>query len=418
MSDGLGNGSSDIPIELEPAARRRAMTGIFLCSAVIATGYIPAVSIAPLIAEVLLGSPLWSGIPAAVTIAGSALGTTLLSALMIRRSRRFGLTLGLGVAALAAGLAAVAIQMGWFLVFLGAMALFGAGNGSRHLSRYAAGDLYAIEFRGRAIAIVIWAGTIGSVLGPLLLAPSQTAATRIGSNGYVGPYLLAMIAMFLSFLLFLFLVPHLPYSRNEPIAAAQPSLYELLRQPKIRFALVAMALGHFVMVLIMSMTALHINHSGKGLATVGLVFSAHTLGMFGLSPLAGLLSDRWGRFPVIVCGQFMVLMASLMVIPLHGSQTWLLVGALFLLGLGWNFGFVAGSALLTESVRADLHVRLQGAADAFVWTTAAISSVSSGLIMTAAGYRALGVIGATLALMVLGLAMRSRELVAREPTYV
>ncbi|MEE8367098.1 MAG: MFS transporter [Thermoanaerobaculia bacterium] len=399
---------SEVPIDLEPRARRRAMLGIFSSIAVAAIGYIPALSIAPLVADALLGSARWSGLPAAVTIAGAAVGTTLLSRVMARRTRRFGLNLGFAVVSFAAGFAACAVAFGSFGWFLVAMALFGGGNGARHLSRYAAGDLYAIEFRGRAIATVVWAGTIGSVLGPLLLAPSQALAQSFGADGYVGPYVLAMVAGVVSLLLLVGLVPHLPKAASREQAGARTSLPELLRWPKVWFAFIAMAVGHFVMVLIMSMTALHIHAAGGGLRTIGLVFSAHTMGMFGLSPITGILSDRWGRFPVIVSGQIMLLVAALMAIPTHGSQTPVLMGALFLLGLGWNFGFVAGSTLLTESIAPAHHLRLQGAADAFTWTVAAASSLLSGFVMTAFGFMALGVLGAVAMSLILVVAIRNR----------
>jgi MFS family permease len=406
------------PIDLEPRARGRAKAGIFSSTAIAAVGYIPALTIAPLVADALLGTAKWSGLPSAVTIAGTAVGSTLLSRVMARRTRVFGLNLGLTVAAVAPGLAALAVAYGSFFLFLMSMALFGVGNGARHLARYAAGDLVPVASRGRAIAMVVWAGTIGSVLGPLLLAPSQSLALSLGTSGYVGPYFLAMVTGTFSLLLFLALVPRLPRAASHASGDSGSSLSDLLRVSKVWFAFVSMALGHFVMVFIMSMTPLHIHSGGGGMGAIGLVFSAHTLGMFGLSPVTGILSDRWGRFPVMVSGQILLLVAALMAIPSHGDQTILLMGALFLLGLGWNFGFVAGSALLTESVPPVDHIKLQGAADTFVWIVAATSSLISGLIMAKFEFMVLGVVGALLSASLLIVAMRNRGVLTSRATSI
>ncbi|MBZ0111587.1 MAG: MFS transporter [Thermoanaerobaculia bacterium] len=380
--------------------RRRAMTGLFSAVALAATGYIPAVSVAPLVAEDLMGSAHWSGLPGAVTVLGMALGAGLLTRAMEWRGRRFGLMLGFAVATLAILAGATAVETGAFGLFLATLFVFGGGYGSRHLARYAAGDLYSSRHRGTAISVIVWAGTIGSVGGPLLLEPSQGLALRLGLRGLVGPYLLAAVASALAFTLLRLLVPSLP-STVGPVSADSPSTAslplpqkrQLLRPARVRFALVAMMFGQFVMVLIMSMTPIHIRHAGESLSVVGLVFSAHTLGMFALSPLTGWLSDRWGRVPVILTGETMVLASALLAAPAAGDDRVRLVISLFLLGLGWNFGFVAGSALLSESVSEDQRLRIQGLADTIVWTSAAAASLLAGVLLAVTGYRGLSLIG-------------------------
>jgi MFS family permease len=389
------------------------MAGLFSAVALAATGYIPAVSVAPLVAEDLMGSTHWSGLPGAVTVLGMALGAGLLTTAMQWRGRRFGLLLGFAVATVAILLGAMAVEAGGFTLFLATLFVFGAGYGSRHLARYAAGDLYSRRHRGTAISVVVWAGTIGSVGGPLLLEPSQTLALRLGLRGLVGPYLLAAIASALAWFLLRVLVPPLPESQRSdsssdtsrvagddaadgPLAPSKPirsSKRNLLRPARVRFALVAMMFGQFVMVLIMSMTPIHIRHAGESLSVVGLVFSAHTLGMFALSPLTGWLADRWGRVPLILTGEVMVLASALLAAPAAGDDRIRLVVSLFLLGLGWNFGFVAGSALLSESVSEDQRLRIQGLADTIVWTSAAAASLLAGVLLAIIGYRGLSLIG-------------------------
>ncbi len=387
---------------LTASQRRFAMSGLFGAVALAAIGYIPALSVAPLVAEDLVGSPRWSGVPGAVTVLGMALGASLLSRVMERFGRNFGLSLGFAVATVAVAGTAWSVVLGSLGLVLTTLFLFGAGYGARHLARYAAGDLYPREQRGAAISLVVWAGTIGAVVGPLLLQPSQEIAQRLGAEGLVGPYLLAALASLLAWGLLRILVPPLPDAVGTTeltvLDPAGPALRvrkrNLLRPVRVRFALVAMMVGQFVMVLIMSMTPVHIRHAGEGLTIVGLVLSAHTFGMFALSPLTGFLADRWGRLPVIFTGEAMLLAAALLAAPAAGHDRLQLVVSLFLLGLGWNFGFVAGSALLSESVPDEHRVRAQGLADTIVWSSAAAGSTLGGLLLAMVGYSGLNLIGA------------------------
>jgi len=148
--------------------------------------------------------------------------------------------------------------------------------------------------------------------------------------------------------------------------------------------------------MIMTMTPVHIRRAGEELGIVGLVIAAHTLGMFAFSPLTGFLSDRFGRVRVIVIGQGMLLVSAVLASFAAGDERVLLVTSLFLLGLGWNFGFVAASALLTEGAPAAARVPLQGLADSIVWTSAAIASLSSGALLEAGSYSLLALLGASL----------------------
>ena len=393
------------------------MIGLFSAVALAAIGYIPAFSVAPLVAEDLFGSPRWSGLPSSIAVFGMALGASFLSSVMARRGRNFGLLLGFAVSTLAVMVAAWGVQAASFPIFLISLFIFGGGYGARHLARYAAGDLYPLEHRGAAISIVVWAGTIGSIVGPLLLKPSQQFALGFGLTGLVGPYLLAAVASVFAWLLLKLLLPPLPHPKTPSSAAKEDALpaprvrkRQLLSPPRLRFALVAMMVGQFVMVLIMSMTPVHIRHAGEDLSVVGLVFAAHTFGMFALSPLTGILADRWGRVPVILTGEAMLIASGLLAAPATGNDQVRLVISLFLLGLGWNFGFVGGSALLTESVPEEHRLRIQGFADTIVWSSAAAGSLIAGVLLDIIEYRGLGYFGAAVSLIppLLGLRLLRR----------
>jgi len=239
------------------------------------------------------------------------------------------------------------------------------------LSRYAAADISSEEQRAFSISIVVWAGTVGSVVGPVLLKPVESLAEAMGFEGLVGPYLLAIVSLLLGVLIIFFRLRPDPLSfvdvppdrrhHREP-----GSVVALLALPSVRFAVIALAVGQVVMVLIMSMTPIHIRQAGDGLGTIGLIIAAHTFGMFALSPVTGWVADRVGRPKVILTGHLLLLLSALLAANAGGEETALLFVALFLLGVGWNFSFIAGSAYLTERAPAQLRVPLEGLADTVV----------------------------------------------------
>jgi MFS family permease len=278
----------------------------------------------------------------------------------------------------------------------------GFGNTSNQLSRYAAADMVAPARRASAIGTVVWAATIGSVVGPSLVPFASDLAAAAGLPGLAGPYLVPVVFVGLAALLsYLFLRPD-PYELADESTRADPDaapieagrIADIIRRPGVAAAIVALVVGQFVMVLIMTMTPLHMTEHGHGLGAVGLVLSGHTLGMFALSPLSGRLTDRFGPVRTIFLGMAVNGASALMAAGAPPDGGAILFLALFLLGLGWNFGFVAGSALLSEHLELHERTRIQGVADALIWSTAAAASLGSGLIMAAAGYASLGILGA------------------------
>jgi MFS family permease len=379
----------------EVANRKKAMAALFTSVSLSATGYLAMVAVLPLIAEDLLGSARWSGLPTAIMTGGTAFGTSWLAATMARHGRRRGLLLGFLISATGAMLAAFAAGSSQFLFFCAAVFCLGAGYGARYLTRYAGADLYEPSRRGSAISLIIWAGTIGSVAGPMLLEPTRRTAASVGIPEVMAPFLFAALTFVGSWLVLYVLLPS--FGPVGSLNRQRGTTFSLL-SARARIALVALVIGHAVMVLVMTMTPVHIRGTGHGLGSVGLVISAHTLGMFALSPLSGFLTDRLGRMPMIVAAGAFLASSSLLAAS-AGGNTSILAVALLLLGLGWNFGFVSGSALLTESVGEPLRVRAQGFADSLVWTSAALSGVTSGVLLSAFGYATLSRLAAFLALV-------------------
>jgi MFS family permease len=261
------------------------------------------------------------------------------------------------------------------------------------------------ERRASAIGIVVWAATVGSVVGPLLASFGSGIGMAMGLPVYAGAYLVPVVFVGAAAILSFVMLRPDPYELAdegtlEQARAAEAagtttseSILAILRRPGVSAAIIALIVGQFVMVLIMTMTPLHMTEHGHSLTDVGIVLSAHTLGMFALSPVSGRLTDRFGPVPTIFLGSATLGVAAVMAALAPPDGGLVLVLALFLLGLGWNFGFVAGSALLSQHLELHERTRVQGAADALIWSSAAAASLGSGLIMAAVGYTALGVLG-------------------------
>jgi len=405
-----------LSVPSEPV-RRKLLGVLFASSAITRTGLIAALTAAVLAAEDMLGSASLSGLPAAMTTIGIAAGTPAVAWLMARSGRRAGLTVGLGVGGAGALLAGIAVNVGSFPLFVVGMFVFGAGLAAERLSRYAAADITPVARQAFAISLVVWAGTIGSVVGPVLLAPARRIADAAGLEGLAGPLLLAAaLAGAASLVNARFLRPDpLSFSTADEAGGPAPSTRSHLNAPKVRVAVAALVVGQVVMVLIMTMTPVHVRRAGEDLGIVGLVIAAHTLGMFAFSPLTGYLSDRLGRVPVILAGQVMLAVSAVMASFAAGDDRILLVASLFLLGLGWNLGFVAASALLTEDADPGSRVSLQGLADSVVWTSAALAALSSGALLETGSYASLSLIGASMVAIPVVVFTRYRSSLAGAP---
>ncbi len=368
-----------------------------------------------LLAEEITGSARLSGLPGAVGTLGTALGATVIAMLIGRAGTRSGLSAGFVTAAVGAGLAMAAALFSSFPMLLAGLFILGAGHAATQLSRYAAAELQEPSHRARAVGLIVWAGTIGSVVGPSLVEPAGRVVGLTGLSELAGGFGLAAMFFAVAAVMYVVLLPSEQLTVGGGVEGDGPSLKGLFRIPQVQVALTAMVVGQFVMVLIMAMTPLHIRDIGLGLGAVGFVISAHTLGMFALSPLTGWLTDRLGPVRIIVAGVVLLTGSSVLAALAPTDGRTVLTIALFLLGLGWNFGFVAGSTLLTVAVPDGVRTALQGRADSMVWTSAALASAVSGFVLDAAGFTILSAAGALMALIPLAVVVR-RPLALTEST--
>ena len=251
-------------------------------------------------------------------------------------------------------------------------------------------------------------------------APAGTIAVALGLPELAGPYLVPIVFVGAAAVLSFTLLRPDPYeladesSRHDMQGdrSVAVSFASVFARPNVPVAIVALVAGQFVMVLIMTMTPLHMAAHGHDLAAVGIVISGHTFGMFGLSPISGRLTDRFGSVPVILSGLAVVAAASILaaIAPPDGGV--LLFLALFLLGYGWNLGYVAGSALLTHGLTLAERTRVQGLTDTLIWSSAAIASLGSGFVLAYAGYAILGLMGAALVIVPMLLVAARRSAMA------
>ena len=373
-----------------PAARRLSWS-VFVSVALGMVALYAAFTAAPLVAEDLTGSRTWSGLPGAAAILGTAAGTAGLSAVMSRRGRRPGLVLGWTVGALGAVAAILAIQSASLPLFITAMVILGIGHGANQLARFAAADPHPMARRGTILSLVVWAGTVGAIVGPNVLEPTGAFAESMGMTSLAGGYITAAVAFALAMAVTLITLRPDPadLARTTP-GSAGSQMRGWDRRTLV--AVAALVTAQFVMILIMTMTPVHIRGHEHGLAVVGGVMSSHFAGMFALAPIAGRAADRFGALHVALTGLILVVVAGVLAAAAPAASVPALGVALLLLGLGWSAAFVASSTLLTRT-----SVVLQGRADAMGWVFAAVASVSSGVLIASVGYVAMCLIGVAMA---------------------
>ncbi|QKG20959.1 major facilitator superfamily protein [Actinomadura verrucosospora] len=325
----------------------------------------------------------WGGVPATAGIVGTGAGALALTRLARRLGRRAVLAGGYLAAAAGACLAVAGVARGDVAALCAGMAMLGLGNAGAQLSRYAAADLYPPGRRGSAIGVVVWSAAIGAVGGPLLLDPSGGLARGLGLPSLAGPFLVALLTSAAAAIAVAAAAPAAPAS-GAPEAGERLSVRALLQGPVTRSALVVMVTAQVVMVAVMTAAPVAMRMHGDGLGMVGMTVSAHTLGMFALSPVTGRLVDRYGARPVMLAG--VAALAASTGLAAAGDGAWTRTAALFGLGYAWNLCFVGGSGRLARELPEPARTDIEGTVDAAVWTIAAAAGLLSTVIMSAAGY--------------------------------
>lgn len=391
------------------ALQRRTLGVLFLASIGARASGTLTFTVASLAVLTMIDGQVFAGLPTVATTLGTAVSAKLLSGYMAKRGRRPGLALGFSIGSLALILTAVGVQQRSLALFLAGLVFFGVGQGSANLARYAAADLAETSNRGKAISFIVFASTIGAVGGPLLIGPAERMAASFDNGQIIGPYIAgAACTALAALIIFIALRPdplvvsgglaaNKAQKESGPSLGLIPSLKLAWSHPGSRLALVGMISAQMVMVMVMVMTPAHMKAHDHEQSVVGWVISVHTAGMFMFAPLAGWLSDRFGRVQIIMQGGA-VLAAATIVTALAGeAPRALLFPGLFLLGLGWSLILVSASALLTESVDEEHRVPVQGTADLFTSGTSGLSALAAGFVFDAQGYHSLSLLGTAIA---------------------
>jgi predicted MFS family arabinose efflux permease len=279
-----------------------------------------------------------------------------------------------------------------------------------------AAEVHAPPERARAIGRVVTGGTVGAIVGPLLVGPSAGLAARLGLTDLSGPYAAsATLFALAATLIALRLRPeprelarevaalHAP-SGEEPAARSRAAL---LRDPQVVSAMLSLVAAQAVMVMVMVITSLHMTNHDHALSSVSFVIALHVVGMYAFSLGSGRIADRWGRPATVALGAVVLVFACAMA-P-FSPRVFPLAGALFALGLGWNLCYVGGSAWLADRLTTAERASIQGATDTMVGLAAAFASLGSGVVFAAVGYAVMGIVGAVVALLPLSLGLAARR---------
>jgi MFS family permease len=414
---------TDPSIVTEPPEQRRTLVILVLAQVLSGAALAAGVTVGALLAQDMLGSTLLSGLPSALFAAGGALAAVGVGRLSERSGRRVGLTAGYLVGAVGGFGVVAAAWLDDIVLLFASLFVYGAGVATSLQARYAGADLAAPSRRGRAVSTVLVATTFGAVVGPNLVSVTGRMAEAIGIPALAGPFLLAGVAYGAAGLLLWAMLRPDPLQLARALAivpstAVGPDLNSRQRgsawSPAVVSGAGILVLTQFVMVAIMTMTPIHIQHYGHDLSATGVVISAHIAAMFLPSPLSGWLVDRFGPRAIATASALTLLVAGLLAAAAPSASVITLGLALVLLGLGWNFGLVSGSTVITDAVPLAFRARTQGTVDLVVAVAGACGGVGSGLLVSATSYRTLALLGGLVALAVIPFAALGRPRAARE----
>ncbi|CBG67469.1 putative membrane protein [Streptomyces scabiei 87.22] len=387
----------------------RILRVLFASQVLSGAGLAAGVTVGALLAQDMLGSTSLAGLPSALFTTGSALAAVAVGRISQARGRRPGLATGYLTGAIgSAGVIIAAVLDNPVLLFI-TLFVYGAGTATNLQARYAGADLAAPGHRARAVSTVLVATTLGGVAGPNLAAPTGTFAEQFGIPALAGPFILGGAAYALAALvLALWLRPD-PLLLARAVAQAQeadattaPTDADTTegREGVVLGALV-MILTQLVMVAIMTMTPVHMHDHGHGTGASGLVIALHIGAMYLPSPVTGWLVDRYGHMKIAAASGIILLAAGILAAAAPGDSVALLALALALLGLGWNFGLVSGTAIITDTVPLATRAKTQGLVDVSIAIAGATGGMSSGIVVAAFSYPALALTGGILSLALL-----------------
>ncbi|MFT4298547.1 MAG: MFS transporter [Aeromicrobium sp.] len=389
------------------AVHRRTLATVIASQTLGGAGLAAGITVGALLAQDMLGSESSAGLPAALFTLGSALAAFSVGRYSHRAGRRRGLAAGFAAGALgAAGIVAAATLDSPALLFA-SLFVYGAGTATNLQARYAGTDLAPASQRATAVSIAMIATTLGAVAGPNLVEPMGEVAEALDVPRLAGPFILAAAAYGLAALvLFVFLRPDplltaQAVARQEAADATTTAAETATARSGVVIGAAVMVLTQCTMVAVMTMTPVHMRHHGHQMGDVGLVIGLHIAAMYLPSLVTGRLVDRVGRIPMAMAAAVTLLASGLLGALAPGESMPLLAVTLILLGLGWNFGLISGTALVADATAGATRARTQGAVDVLIALSGAGGGALSGIVMDATSYQALAIGGGVLSLALL-----------------
>ncbi len=391
------------------SVQQRITATLFISQSLFSGSMILSFTLLPIISAHLSGTDRAAGVPPTMMMLGRAIAAYPVGWLMDRTGRRLGLSLGYLFAAAGSVLSVLSISM-WesFPWLCAGVLLIGMGRGVSEQARFVAAEVYHPVKRAGVIGLIVFAGTIGAVGGPLLVSPSTWLAAYFGLHPHSGPYLVSVTLTVLAFMLIFCLLYPDPMKVGRALAQdlngveeknTGRKLWQIFIDRTVRLGVGAMIIGQFVMTLIMVITPLHMSHHAHEATAISWVIMAHTLGMYGLSSLTSRLSDRFGQAKIVVAGA-LILSISTVLTPISNEVS-MLAFSLFLLGLGWNFCFIAGSTLFFSGLLPFERGRAQGAGEMMVALAAGAGSLGTGAVFAEAGIVVVSAMGLAFSLVLI-----------------
>lgn len=394
-------------LEKQQQLYRRTLIIVIIAQVLGGAGLAAGITVGALIAKDMLGTESLAGLPIALFTLGSAGAAMLVG----RISQKFGRRLGLGTGFIVGGIGAIGVIIATitgslFLLFL-SLFVYGSGTATNLQARYAGTDLANAKQRATAVSLAMVATTFGAVAGPNLVDVMGNFALAIGIPALAGPFILAAVAYILAGLVpFIFLRPD-PLLVSKIIAAnveenlASPAVKSENQTVSIRgvvLGAIVMIVSHIVMVAVMTMTPVHMGNHQFTLQQIGMVIGIHIAAMYLPSPLTGILADKFGRMTMVIASGVTLLLAGLIAALSPGDSLSLIILALALLGLGWNFGLISGTALIVDSTSLATRAKTQGSVDVFVALAGAAGGVVSGMVVVLTSFGTLSIIVGLLSL--------------------
>ena len=401
-------------VEQRATIQQRTLRTLAIAQVIGGIGNGAGLAVGALIIKDVSGSSGWAGMATVMLTLGAALFTLPLAAFASRAGRRLPLTLGWFVGALGALTTILGSHADSLPVALLGLVLFGASTAANLQSRFAAVDLAEPGQIGRSLSLVVWSTTVGAVIGPNLTGPGAHLAGQLGIPDLAGPLVFSGAGFFLAGLLIFFALRPDPLiyagggdgSSRSGIRAALPHVHGTTLA-----GILTVASAHALMVGVMAMTPVHMQDHGAALSIIGLTISLHIAGMYALSPLMGLLSDRWGARQTILLGQSILLLAVVVSGTSGRSNLQISVG-LILLGVGWSASVIAGSALLSQSLDPAIRPAVQGLSDLAMNLAGASGGLLAGLIIAGWNFGTLNAAAAVLTLPVIFVMVSGRRTAA------